>query len=121
MQKGKGFSLVEVLIAMGILMIALFSIAMVAIMATRTMANTMEREKAIFLAGQRLETLEGSPFASIGSGTETRDAFTIIWTVIEGTISKDAMVTVSWKGINGPNSVSMSRQISVFAGNLKYR
>lgn len=121
MRKQKAFTLTEVLVALVILIIALFSIAMVAISTTRNLASTLEREKAVFLAGQRLETLEGTTFDSIASGTQTQGPFTITWVVLDGTISKDVAVTVAWQGVNGPKTVTMSRRISLFAENQKFR
>lgn len=109
----KGFSLVEVLIAMVILAIALFAIAGVVVSTTMLMAHSMERETAVSLAGEKLDDLE-QDYDDITDGSDNIDKYTRGWTVSELNDVKTVEVSVTWNGVLGTRSVSMEREYAKF-------
>jgi prepilin-type N-terminal cleavage/methylation domain-containing protein len=109
----KGFSLVEVLIAMVILAIALFAIAGVVVSTTMLMAHTMERETAVSLAGEKLDDLE-QDYEDIANGSDNVDKYTREWVVNELNDVKTVEVSVTWNGVLGTRSVLMEREYAKF-------
>ncbi|MDD5515797.1 MAG: prepilin-type N-terminal cleavage/methylation domain-containing protein, partial [Synergistales bacterium] len=76
----KGFSLVEVLIAMVILAIALLALAGVVVSTTMLMAHTIDKEKAVNLGAEKLETLEAD-YDGIVDSADAVGKFTRTWSV----------------------------------------
>jgi len=109
----KGFSLVEVLIAMVVLAIALFAIAGVVVSTTMLMAHTMERETAVSLAGEKLDDLE-QDYEDIANGSDNVDKYTREWVVNELNDVKTVEVSVTWNGVLGTRSVLMEREYAKF-------
>lgn len=109
----KGFSLVEVLVAMVILAIALFAIAGVVVSTTMLMAHTMERETAVSLAGEKLDDLE-QDYEDIANGSDNVDKYTREWVVNELNDVKTVEVSVTWNGVLGTRSVLMEREYAKF-------
>ena len=109
----KGFSLVEVLIAMVILAIALMAIAGVVLSTTMLMAHSMERETAFSLAGEKLDDLE-QDYDDIVNGSDNVGKFARQWTVSELNDVKTVEISVTWNGVVGTRSVSMEREYAKF-------
>lgn len=122
----KGFTLIEVMIAMIILAIGLLSFFAlnVAIMKSNVMGKMMTA--ATNLAQEKIEELKNTPYASITSGTQTENniglnnAFTRSTTVqsnVPQTNMKTITVTVSWSEMKPfiaqkQHSISLTTAIS---------
>jgi prepilin-type N-terminal cleavage/methylation domain-containing protein len=106
-----GFSLVEVMIGMVILLIALSAAAALAISNARLVAMNQMRAHAANLAEWKLEQLRNATYATLASGTEgaplnsrggttnPNAIFTRSWTVLNDTPAaglKSVIVTVQW-------------------------
>lgn len=105
--KQKGFSYIEVLVAVSILMIAMLAILhAIALSIQQSMANKF-KEEAVRIAEDRMNTIRNSNFAAIVNGNNsvtrligrTNRTFAVTWTVTSLTAtSKVIEVTVQWPG-----------------------
>jgi prepilin-type N-terminal cleavage/methylation domain-containing protein len=109
----KGFSLVEVLVAMVILAIALFALAGVVVSTTMLMAHTIDKEKAVNLGVEMLETLEAD-YGNIEDGSYTPDdsKFTLTWEEEDVTGGKNITMVVQWNGILGSREITLERIVA---------
>jgi len=107
----KGFSLVEVLIAMVILAIALFALAGVVVSTTMLMAHTIDKEKAVNLGVEMLETLEAD-YAGIVDSDDVVGKFTRTWSVDSDTGGKTVNMVVQWNGILGSREITLERIVA---------
>jgi prepilin-type N-terminal cleavage/methylation domain-containing protein len=109
----KGFSLVEVLIAMVVLAIALFALAGVVVSTTMLMAHTIDKEKAVNLGVEMLETLEAD-YGNIEDGSYTPDdsKFTLTWEEEDVTGGKNITMVVQWNGILGSREITLERIVA---------
>jgi prepilin-type N-terminal cleavage/methylation domain-containing protein len=105
----KAFTLVEVLIALVILAIALLALAGVVISTTMLLSHSIDREKAVSLAGEKLDELEGE-YDDIVDSTDTIGKFIRTWTVTEISGIKTVNLTMTWPGIIGERSLTMERE-----------
>ncbi|NLW36544.1 MAG: prepilin-type N-terminal cleavage/methylation domain-containing protein [Syntrophorhabdus aromaticivorans] len=116
----KGFSLVEVLIAMVILAIALMALAGVVVSTTMLMAHTIDKENAVNLGVEMLETLEAMNFEgeNIEDFSYTPDddsddsKFSPTWEVENLTGGKNITMVVQWNGILGSREVTLERFVA---------
>ncbi len=125
LKKRQGMSLVEVLIALIILVIALFSLTEMVPMTTKLMATSIHHEEASLIAQQQLEFLEGCSFDSGALSDDqsfsysldgvSRDFFDCSYTVSDvlGGHGKDVIISISWE--NGKHNVDISRTLSRFS------
>ncbi len=107
----KGFSLVEVLIAMVILAIALLALAGVVVSTTMLMAHTIDKENAVNLGAEKLETLEAD-YDGIVDSADVVGKFTRTWSVDSETGGKTVNMTVQWNGILGSREVTLERFVA---------
>jgi len=114
-KRKKGFSLVEALIAMVVLAIALLALAGVVLSTTMLMAHTIDKEKAVDLAVEKLEALEAD-YDEINDGSEEPDnsKYKLLWTVkgAVGTGGKEVTLRVRWKGVLGSREVTLDRFVA---------
>lgn len=113
LNKQKGFTLVEVLIAMMILAIALLALAAVVVSSTMLLSHSVDRETAVSLAIGKLDDLEGLDYDDIVNGSEqVGDKFTLSWVVSEDTAKgiKDVTVNATWRGVLGERTVDAERE-----------
>lgn len=98
----EGFSLIEVLVAIGIFSIAILGLAVGAITITRANKTSQFHTVGTNLAQDKLEQLKASAFAAVDAGGDVPPpvqgvAFTRNWTVTNNTATfKQINVTVSW-------------------------
>lgn len=111
----RAFSLVEVLLGMLILLIALLAMASTFIMSTKMMVHTIDREKAIFLAAQKLDELEGQSFDKLGEVVSGDVTPGVSWIIADNGDAKTVVVSVAWEGLGAKNEVSLSREYSRFS------
>lgn len=107
----KGFSLVEVLIAMVILAIALMALAGVVVSTTMLMAHTIDKENAVNLGVEKLETLEAD-YEEIDDDSDSIGKFNRVWTVDESTDGKTVTMVVQWNGILGSREITLERIVA---------
>jgi len=125
MKNKKGFTLLEILVALTILSVGLLGLASLQIVAVRSNSFSLQLSTATILAQQKLEEFKQTPYANIASGSDTISSqtgtgavatlgitFNRQWTVSDNTPvadSKQVDVTVSWTGIDGKShSVTLS-------------
>jgi len=108
-QKSGGFTLIEVMIALLLILIGLLGVAGVAVNIIQ--ANTFSRQitTATTLAEEKMETLKGTAYGSLGSGSDTPSQLPSgslrTWTVtVDTPLTATATITVTvtfpWKGRN---------------------
>ena len=100
----RGFTLIEVMIALFVLMVGLLGAAGVA--TTIINGNTLGKEitTATTLAQDKMEELKGTAYASITSGADTQESiYTRTWTITSdspaaGMKAIEVVVTFPWRG-----------------------
>ena len=115
-KKRKAFALAESIIALLILAIALLAMALVPIMSSKLALQTVQRERAMTLAMDRLNILEAVDFARSVNSTDVEGQFTVVSTkAARGDI---ATVSVTWSGITGNASFTLTRNLSEAASQV---
>jgi len=103
-RKGEhGYTMVEVLIGMALLLIGLLAVAQMQITTMITNSTANQRTTAITLAQDQMELLRTRPYANIETPplSDTSGIYTRSWVVENNTPAnnmKRVTVTVSWKG-----------------------
>lgn len=93
----RGFSLAEVMIAMVILTVGVLGIAASSAAITRMSAEGGRASGSAAVAESRIETLTGTPCASlVSTGSATTGKFTESWTVTNSGLLRTITVTVSY-------------------------
>lgn len=97
-EQSKGFTLIEVMVAMVIMAIALIAVWGMHFSSLKTDTRNRDESHALFLANQKLEELRSLPFASLVSGADfAQHPFDIEWNVTSPQAwRKDITVVVSW-------------------------
>jgi type IV pilus modification protein PilV len=117
-RKGEqGFTMLEVLIGMALLLIGLLAVAQMQVMTTITNSTANQRTTAITLAQDQLETLRTRPYANIETPplSDSSGIYARSWNVETNTPAtnmKRVTVTVSWRG------KQVQLQTIIAAGNL---
>jgi len=83
MKTERGFTIVEVLVAVMILSVGLMGLVTTAGLVTRMIGQGQRYTEASALANERIEILRSQKCPAAGSGTETRGAFTVSWRIVE--------------------------------------
>jgi prepilin-type N-terminal cleavage/methylation domain-containing protein len=106
LKESKGFTLIEVLIALVILSISLLGLAGLMVMTTKNNAWGSHMTEAATFAQDKLEELKVTPWANIVSGSDTVGGplistgitYTRTWTVVaDGTNTlKTVTITLNW-------------------------
>lgn len=104
LKNAEGFTLIEILIAMSILMVGLLAIAVMQVSAIRVNSKALSITERATLAQDKLEQLVALPYSdpelSLTTGTPRQDTgapagFTLTWTVDAGTIANTKVIIVS--------------------------
>jgi len=115
-KKAGGFSLVEVLIALLVLMIALLALAGVVVSTTMVMAHTIDKEKAVSLGVETLDLLEAhycgcDPEGEVpGPPVEGNGKFSCLSNFDKN--ARTITVVVQWDGVLGSREVTLKRFIA---------
>jgi len=119
--RSKGFSLIEVIIALFILAVALLALAGLMVSTTRNTSYGGHMTEAATFAQDVLEKLRGAPWATIVNGSDTRTGSTGInyarnWTVTPNTdgTQRWVSVTVNWTDVTSNTNHSI-RLMSVIS------
>lgn len=95
--KQRGFTLIEVMIALVLFAVGLMAFAGLEVLALRNMSYSKDYGKANTYAQQKVEEMKGSAWDSVTSGSDTLEGkFTRAWTVTTTGDVKTVTVTVSW-------------------------
>jgi type IV pilus assembly protein PilV len=111
----KGFTLVEVLIAITIFAFGILGVASMQIAAMKGNSSARDLTEASTLGSDQLEKLMLSSYDSISDGSRTKDIYGITWTVQDDTPQPDVktvIVNVSWTERGNQRQVSMRNVIA---------
>ncbi len=116
-RNNKGFTLVEVIMAMLIVLIGLLAISMMQIMAIKNNANISQKTEALNLAQDRLEDIKRNAldhFADLANGSDSKGPYTRSWTITPlNSMTRQVIVTVTC-----PSGKSYKLQTNI--SNFKY-
>lgn len=82
MTSERGFTIVEILVAVMILSVGLMGLVTTAGLVTRMIGQGHRYTEASALANERIEVLRSQGCPAAGGGTETRGDYTITWRVV---------------------------------------
>lgn len=113
--KEKGFTLLEVLIAISIFSIGILGVASMQITAINGTASARMRTEAATWAADRVERLMVLPYNHTDldqannphSATEGEGVYNIVWNITDDVINnfKEISITVTWAGRGGQQSI----------------
>ena len=118
MKESRGFTLIEVLIAMAVMIIGLLAFWNMHVSATRSDAFSSRMSKAVFYAEQELENMKAASFSTLSNGNyndtvtdpDSSVTFRREWTVSDYSSSlsdtKQVDITVGWGGTNCSSDVN---------------
>ena len=107
-RNNKGFTLVEVLIAMFILVVALLGMAAVTVSVINGNSFSKEVTSATTLAQDKMEELKDTAYSSLASGSDTNSIYTRTWTVTSPiSDAKTIVIVVSWSRSGNAHNVSL--------------
>ena len=109
----RGFSLIEVMIAIVLFAIGLLAFAGLEIVAVRNATYSKEYGKANTYAQQKVEEMKGTDWAAVSTGSDTLEQrYTRAWTVTETGTVKTVAVTVTWVDpSNGTKQVNLQTDL----------
>ena len=98
LREKKGFTLIEVMIALVLLAVGMLAFAGLEIIAIRNTTFSKDYGKANIYAQQKIEEIKAMNWLSVTNGTDTleSDRYTRTWTVTTQGNMKTVSVTVSW-------------------------
>jgi type IV pilus assembly protein PilV len=119
-QKNRGFTLIEVLVAICILIIGMLGVLSALVMTMEQNLDNLSMDEAVRIAEETMNGLRNSSFATLTNGNSavTRNfrnfsrTFNVVWTVTNlSAYSRTIEVVVSWthKGILHQHSVTSIR------------
>lgn len=91
----RGFTIVEVIIAMIVLTVGLLGLVSTAALTTRMISQGQRYSVAAALANQRFEILRATPCASMAGGSNTEGNVQVAWTVTAIQANRARQSTVS--------------------------
>jgi len=99
----RGFTIVEILIAITVLTVGLLSFLGTSALITRMLARSDRAATATFYAQERIERLQGQPCGTMTSGNETRTGgYQVNWTLTPASGSERARIIVRYR--TGPTT-----------------
>jgi len=97
LRTGKGFSLIEVMIALVLFAVGLLAFAGLEVVALRNATYSKDYGKANHYAQQKVEEMKGTDWDSVLAGSDTPEGrFARTWTVTTAADVKTVAVSVAW-------------------------
>jgi len=100
LRKNQGFTLIEIMIAIFLLVVAMLGVISVTVMVIRGNAFSKTMTTATTLAADKMEELKNTAYASLADGTDTQETlYTRTWDVTAdspATGMSTLVVTVAW-------------------------
>ena len=100
----RGFTLIEVLVAMSVFAIGILAIYAMQINAINGNTGARKRTEALSWAANQMEILKTAPFGTLANGQAARGAYNLNWTVNDIDLDNDGAndakvisVNVSWQ------------------------
>jgi type IV pilus assembly protein PilV len=107
----KGFTLIEVMVAMGIFAIGILAVASMQITAFQGNRSARLRTEAVTRASEYMENLVTQGYGDISDGSDTEGEIDLSWTVADDTPITDTRtvtVTASWDDRGGTRTADYS-------------
>jgi type IV pilus assembly protein PilV len=95
MRTERGFTIVEVLVAVMILTVGLMGLVTTAGLVTRMVGQGQRFTQASAYANERIEVLRSRRCPAVAAGSETRGAYTISWRVVSAADDRARGITVT--------------------------
>jgi type IV pilus assembly protein PilV len=108
LRKKQGFTLIEIMIAIFLLVVAMLGVISVTVMVIKGNSFSKTMTTATTLAADKMEELKNTAYASLADGTDTQESiFTRTWAVTDGPpyityvdpnnpVMKTVVDTVAW-------------------------
>ena len=94
MNNHKGFTIIEVLVAVLVLSIGVLGLATTAALVTRMIGQGERYSQASTMAAEQFEVLRSQRCTALTSGTATQSGFTLTWTVQNAAGGRARTVTI---------------------------
>lgn len=109
-EQQRGFTLVEVLVALTIFTIGILAVATMQTSSIRYNSTARRSSEAVFQAERKVEEILAGTYvaATIGTNSKVEGAHTVSWTIADQTTYKTIAVTVTWKDSTGKKSFSLN-------------
>lgn len=104
----RGFTLVEVLIALTIFTIGILAVATMQTSSIRYNSSARLSSEAVFQAERKVEELLAGSYAALNGGDQTNGPHTLNWTVTNQGTHSTIVVTVTWKEPGGNKSYTLT-------------
>lgn len=106
----RGFTLIEVLVALTIFTIGILAVATMQTSSIRYNGTARLSSEAVFQAERKVEEILAGSYAAAGVGTNSKveGPHTVSWTIADQTTHKTIAVTVTWKDSSGNKSFSLN-------------
>ena len=91
-----GFTLVELIIAIVILVVGVLGLASTAAVVMRQITGSSMQTRAAMMAQSRLETLRSNTCAAMAAGTATTNGITETWRVVVNGRTATMTVVINW-------------------------
>jgi len=112
----RAFSLIEMIVAMFLIVVALLPLMSVAISSIQLSSFVGGYGTAARLALNKLEELEAENFSTLGSGSEAVSGYSLSWVISDDASGANVVsVTVAWSSIMGHRSANLERFLSPYA------
>jgi len=125
LRKSQGFTLIEIMIAIFLLVVAMLGVISVTVMVIKGNSFSKTMTTATTLAADKMEELKNKAYGSLaGGGPETQESiFTRTWTVTDGPpyityvdpnkpVMKTVVVTVAWNWQGNSHNVVLRSIVS---------
>jgi prepilin-type N-terminal cleavage/methylation domain-containing protein len=104
LRRRRGFTIIEVLVAVTVLVVGLLALVGTGALATKMLSRGNRSNRGAFFAQQQLETLRATPCQLLANGSATRaGGFTVSWaiTTLTGGTARRARVISQYAAVIG--------------------